>query len=348
MKFRYFSFSKGKIMNTEIQHVNSRIPDEVFTALPLLDSHHLPNVDAQMLLEAFFAGRNAQTQRAYQQDIEDLRVFMGVPHPEAALERLIGFGSGRANTIALWYKSNMMDRGLKPATINRRLSALRSAVRLARILGMVDWSLEIPGLKTEAYRDTRGPGRGGFNDILKAARAQQSDKAKRDVAILYLFRYVGLRRREVANLDVQDVDFERSILWVQGKGRTQKHAMTIPRKTKLALRKWMEIRNDSNGALFYNFHHDSKIRKRITGAGLYHLVMDLGQRKGIKVTPHGLRHLAITDVLDIGVGIRDAQRFSRHADPNTLIMYDDNRTDIAGKVAQQLEDSDPGNDDLVA
>jgi integrase/recombinase XerC len=106
----------------------------------------------------------------------------------------------------------------------------------------------------------------------------------------------------------------------------------------------MEIRGDDSGALFFNFHHDPKVRQRISGAGLYHLIMDLGQRQGIRVTPHGLRHLAITDVLDIGVGIRDAQRFSRHKDPNTLLKYDDNRSDIAGKVAQQLEDLDEMND----
>ena len=38
------------------------------------------------------------------------------------------------------------------------------------------------------------------------------------------------------------------------------------------------------------------------------------------------------------MGLREAQRFSRHADPRTLIRYDDNRTDLAGALARTVSE----------
>ncbi|WP_175429998.1 hypothetical protein [Azospirillum argentinense] len=51
----------------------------------------------------------------------------------------------------------MQDRKLTPATINRRLSALRSLVQLANLLGMVAWKIEVENVVAELYRDTAGP-----------------------------------------------------------------------------------------------------------------------------------------------------------------------------------------------
>ena len=48
-----------------------------------------------------------------------------------------------------------------------------------------------------------------------------------------------------------------------------------------------------------------------------------------------LRHEAITRALDKTNGdVRTVQRFSRHADPRTLLLYDDHRLDQAGDVAR--------------
>ena len=59
--------------------------------------------------------------------------------------------------------------------------------------------------------------------------------------------------------------------------------------------------------------------------------MDLG----LKVWPHGLRHAAITEALDLtGGDVRKVQRFSRHRDLQTLTIYDDARIDMGGEVAK--------------
>ena len=53
--------------------------------------------------------------------------------------------------------------------------------------------------------------------------------------------------------------------------------------------------------------------------------------------PHGLRHLAITEALDLTNGnVRAVRHFSRHSSVETLLCYDDNRTDMAGKISRIL------------
>src|SRR5207249_3963181 len=106
----------------------------------------------QRLLAAFLAGRSPQTMRAYRQDLADFAAFAGVPTPAAAAEQLLARGGGAANEWALRYKADLLGRGLAAATVNRRLAALRSLVKLARTLGLVGWSLEVEGLRAEPYR----------------------------------------------------------------------------------------------------------------------------------------------------------------------------------------------------
>jgi len=77
--------------------------------------------------------------------------------------------------------------------------------------------------------------------------------------------------------------------------------------------------------------------QRITGRGLYHVISELGHDVGIKTRPHGLRHASITAALDANGGdVRAVQQHARHAKPETTIKYDDNRRDLAGKIATEL------------
>jgi len=128
----------------------------------------------------------------------------------------------------LAYRTNLTDRQLSPATVNRRLAALRSLVTLGRTLGLVPWTLEVPGLKTQAYRDTRGPGIKGVRRLLRATTARTDAKGVRDHAIVRLLFDLGLRRAEVVGLDVADVDLELATLAVRGERQSRQGAAFPP------------------------------------------------------------------------------------------------------------------------
>lgn len=294
----------------------------------------LSSLNQTHLVAAFLSGRNGTTLRAYRRDLEDFRTFVGAPTIDEAAKALLSHSHGEANALALAYKTSLMEKGLQPATINRRLASLRSLVKLARTLGIVSWYLEVENMRYEPYRDTRGPGREGFRALLDEAKKGRKNKALRDQAILRLLYDLGLRRGEVVALNLEDFDLAAGTLAIMGKGRTQKVNLTLPEQTKSALLEWLPGRGIAPGPLFTNLD-PAKKGCRLSATGIYFLVRKLGEKVGIKVRPHGLRHSAITEALEVtGGNIRAVARFSRHKNIQTLTVYDDNRLDIGGDVAR--------------
>lgn len=286
------------------------------------------------VVQAFLSGRNALTIRAYRQDLEAFTEFLGEPGVAHAARRLLVLGPGEANGMAFAYKTHMVERGLQAATINRRLSALRAMVRLARVLGMVTWALEVQNVRAESYRDLRGPGAPALRRVLATLKQSQNPKAKRDQAIIRLLHDLGLRRGEVVSLDVEHLNMATAVVAVLGKGRTQRVLLTMPTRTLAAVTEWLEHRGADPGPLFTNFDRAGKGR-RLSGTSVYRLTKGLGLGR-----PHGVRHLAITSALDLMNGdVRKVQRFSRHKDMRVLGTYDDNRADLAGEVARTVADS---------
>ncbi len=283
------------------------------------------------LLSAFLSGRSERTNSAYRQDLEDFRAFVKADTLEEAACVLLLHGHGEANGLALAYKANLMGRDLQAATINRRLAALRSLVKLARTLGKVAWCLNVDNVKAYPYRDTRGPGRAPVRLVLVKLEKRLDRKAKRDRALIRLLSDLALRVGEVISLDLEHIDLEAGTISVLGKGRTARETYTLPEDTRAALRDWLEARGLEPGPLFINMDRASK-RGRLTATSVWRITRKYGLGH-----PHGLRHTAITQALDItGGDIRAVQRFSRHKDPRTLILYDDNRTDLGGEVARRV------------
>ena len=281
------------------------------------------------LVEAFLSGRNALTIKAYRQDLADFTRFLNAGGIAEAARYVLSLAHGDANALVLGYKTRLVDRGLQAASINRRLSAVRALVRLARVLGVVTWALEIQNVRAESYRDLRGPGTVALRRVLAALKQREDPKAKRDRAIIRLLHDLGLRRGEVVSLDLEHVDLVVSTLSVLGKGRTQRVSLTLPPETNAALAVWLAFRGVDPGALFINFDRAGKGR-RLSGTSVYRLTKKLGLGR-----PHGVRHLSITTALDLMNGdVRKVQKFSRHKDLRVVGTYDDSRTDMAGEVAR--------------
>jgi integrase/recombinase XerC len=291
----------------------------------------------QPLLALFLSGRRPKTLEAYRGDLECFRAFVGAASVGEAIEDLLVQGHGGAHALALRYRAALLKSRLAPATVNRRLAALRSLVQLACKLGRVSWQLSVPGVEVNPYRDTRGPGKEGFHRLLAALEDQEEVKAHRDKAILRLLFDLALRREEVVRLDREDIDLRRGRVAVLGKKRTQKEWLSLPVPTRSAIEAWLAVRGEMPGSLFLRLDRGGPA-KRLTGRSVHRIVRALGEHVGLGIVrPHGLRHAAITEALELTRGdVRAVQRFSRHRDLRTLMIYDDNRQDLAGEVARRL------------
>jgi integrase/recombinase XerC len=321
----------------------TKIDEGFYAPVPVSPSTLDPSSAAARLLAAFLAGRKEETIKAYRADLEDFQAFVGASTLDQAAGLLMARGLGEANALALAYRTHLVERELAAITINRRLTALRSMIKLARTLGLIPRTLEIQGLKTEGYRDTRGPGRNGFRALLEVLNGRSDAKTVRDRAILRCLFDLGLRRKEVITLDLEDFDRQAGTLAVLGKGRTAKNTLTLPPQTRQSLETWIDARGLEPGPLFLTMNRANQgDGLRLTAAGLYGMVRELGRKAGLKVWPHGIRHSAITEALDATSGnIRAVQRFSRHKDVRVVERYDDNRQDLAGEVARKVAASVP-------
>jgi YD repeat-containing protein len=97
---------------------------------------------------------------------------------------------------------------------------------------------------------------------------------------------------------------------------------------------------------------------RMTGPYVWRLVRRLARRTHIaeaaRLSPHSLRHTAITELLDAGMPLRDVQDFAGHADPRTTRRYDRGRNSLDRHGAYTLaarfspvRDNAPGGSDAA-
>ena len=286
---------------------------------------------AQKLVSTFLNGKKPTTIKGYSRDFADFAEFIGNPDPNEAILVLVERGQGAANVAAHQYRANMLERGLKPATINRRLSALRSVLSMARTFALIDWRLDVPNVKGRTYRDTSGPGTEAFVKMLNAT------EDLRDRAILRLLFDVALRREEICSLELQHVlaRGEDVILEVAGKGKWERVHIALPKPTQDALTAWVDLRGLKEGPLFPNRDRTDKGKgKGLSGTSIYRIVRVAAERAGIKsiVSPHRLRHSAITRAAELLKGdLTKLQQYSRHSDIRTCAIYVDNHEDTAAK-----------------
>jgi integrase/recombinase XerC len=319
----------------------------------------LPAVDlyAKLLADA----RKPTTRYAREQDIADLARYLvlaghlRIPDPSQACAYFLDGGAPRANDLVTEYARSRGDkerldskRAAAAATINRRISTFRRLVKLGRRNEVITWGIDVDSLTgVECLRDTSGPGTGGWVRILDVATkaAAETSKGKRDLAIIRLLHDNGLRRAEVASLELSDIDTDKARVFIVGKGRAAKTPMKLNPPTLLALVDWIDARGREPGALFVRMDRPKGEVARLDGNGIYKVVGQLGERAKLRerVRPHGIRHEAVTRVLELTKGdIVAAQAFARHKNPQTTMRYNDNKEDKAGKMSDLLGKDSPG------
>lgn len=297
-----------------------------------------PVAMADMLIESFFAGRNERTLRAYRHDLDDFARFTAEVNITSAARKLLSLSSFEANVLAINYRADLIRRGLQPASINRRLAALRSLVKLGTALGVIKWELTLKNERTTPYRDTRGPNASTVKRLLSIVAKRTDAQGLRDFALLRLLYDLALRRHEVETLDLEHVSLSRLTIAVLRKGNRERAMLSLAPSTAAAIEKWIEVRGPDPGPLFLNFDRARKAEGgSLTGTSINRIVAGWGRRIGVHLTAHQLRHAAITAALDATQGnVRAVARFSGHKKIETVLIYDDNRLDLGGEISRAI------------
>jgi integrase/recombinase XerC len=303
----------------------------------------LTPLDQDILEELLRDRRSPNTRRTYAKGLKDFfLIMMGTePSPER-IAWFLSLNRFEAISLVLRYRAGLVEKGLRPATINVRLSAVKSLVNYARKIGKCDYSLEdVEGLRAETYRDTTGVSPDSFKQITAVVNTD-SLKGKRDLAIFRLLWDNALRRAEIYSLDLEDYQPGESRLLIKGKGKLTKEAITLSAKAIGLIDHWLVgIGNRSLDKPLFCTVDRATFGHRLSGNAIYNLVRKTAESAGISkiISPHRIRHSAITAALDATNGdTRKVQKLSRHKNLNTLMIYDDNRHQHQAEVTGILAD----------
>ena len=326
---KYFDNDAFRKMTDNVVLLNSRL-----SHLSLVP----PSTDWDRVLVDWLATkRSPHTQRCYRLDIENCLADLNLE-----LGKFLSLDRHGAFELVSRYKGDLIQKGLKSATINRRLAAIKSLVAYAYNCGHSEFMLEsVKGEKLSSYRDTTGVDSETFKRVLSGID-RGTLKGIRDYALMMLLWSNALRRSEVSKASIADFDPVAKTLRIFGKGRgNQSEIVSLGKATVTAIESWLTARgeHDPDKALFVSVNLGYK-DGRLSTQAIYNIVSDRCQAAGITkaMSPHRIRHSSITAALEATNGdVRRVQKLSRHSSLNTLLIYDDNRKNHQGEVTDILD-----------
>src|SRR5215210_2448449 len=272
-------------------------------------------VDTARAIERFLCspGLGESTRRSYRVDVEEFGRWLadrGLGVPDVDVRVLTDYAAelGRAR-----------PRKLAPATIARKLAAVRSFLRYT--LG----SANVPDVSLAPRLPRRLPDTPKTAEIEAALEAWEGDGplALRNRALVELVYSAGLRSAEAVGLDLGDLDFEREQLHIRGKGGKER---IVPRGEEAAqlLARYLhearpELAQGAENAVFLS----SRGRR-----------LDTSTLRRVFAHPHSLRHAFATHLLEGGADLRTIQDLLGHSSLSTTQLY----SHVDGKRLRRVYD----------
>ncbi len=165
------------------------------------------------------------------------------------------------------------------------------------------------------------------NELSRLLEAPDGDSVKslRDKAILELLFSTGLRVSELCSLK-RDIDLSYDSMPIRGKGEKIR-IVFISEDAKDAVKKYLSARKDMDDALFVKIekleNYKNHTNQALTIRSVERIVKFYAIKAGIssKVSPHTLRHVFATDLLQNGADLRSVQALLGHASISTTQIY---------------------------
>lgn len=225
------------------------------------------------------------TRRAYSQALDEFLIWF---HDEPGRE----FNKASVQK----YRTELENKGLAPSSINVRLSAIRRLALEAADNGLM------PPEKAAGIARAKGAKRSGRRlghwltaeqaEKLMAAPDLSTVRGMRDSAIIALLVGAGLRRSELAGLNVDHIQYREGrwlIIDLSGKqGRIR--SVPIPLWAHAAITCWMAAAGINEGALFRAVSsHGTVNRCRISPQAVFNIVKTYADQLAFTISPHDLR-----------------------------------------------------------
>lgn len=229
--------------------------------------------------------------------------------------------SSRDIEIFIQYLAQKKD---KRSTQSRKISTLRSFYRFLNKRNIIPVNpVELISLRGEHKKLPEFLYSDEMVKVLKSI-STTTPLGLRNMALLELFYATGMRVSEIANLKLEQIDFELNLILVHGKGNKDRY-VAFGEEAKTALnnylveaRKKLLLHKTDYGYVFLNSNGN-----RITSRGLEYIIKNIFLNAGISasVHPHMLRHTFATQMLNNGADLRTVQELLGHESISTTQIY---------------------------
>ena len=225
--------------------------------------------------------------------------------------------------------SSLFNSGLKSSSINRKISSIKHFYLFLSKKKIIKYSPadEIETPKQEKYL----PISMSEDEVERLLSSPNSNRIieRRDKAMIEILYATGMRISELVNLKLTDVDFNRSVLKVFGKG-SKERLVPYGEKAAEALDIYLRDRKRSDSKNVFLSNRGSQI----TRGAFWQRIKIYIKRENLKssISPHTLRHAFATHLLNNGADLRVVQLLLGHASLNTTQIY----TEVANERLKSI------------
>ena len=216
------------------------------------------------------------------------------------------------------YVSKLFGDGLKSSSVNRKISAIKSFYIFLQKKKIIMKSpiADIVMPKQEKYL----PVSMSEEEVERLLNSPDLNIQieRRDKAMIEVLYATGIRISELTNLKLTDLDINRSVLKVFGKG-SKERLVPFGEKAAESLNLYLTDRKDLKSKEIFLSNRGTKISR----SAFWQRIKIYTKRENLKISisPHTLRHAFATHLLNRGADLRSVQILLGHSDLSTTQIY---------------------------
>ncbi|GGD44057.1 tyrosine-type recombinase/integrase [Muriicola marianensis] len=284
-------------------------------------------IDAFISYLSYEKKYSPHTVKAYRKDLEEFSAFSGERQPGSGIE------DASYGEIREWIV-HLVEEGISNRSVNRKVTSLKSYYKFLLKVGDVSANplarhkalktpkkVEIPFSQSE------------MGELLNSIPFEDDFEGVRDRLIIELFYATGIRRSELINLELRDIDLSKRTLRVLGKRNKERIIPLLPSTVHL-IEEYLSLRENQlpssgNKAVFLT----SK-GKKMYETLVYRIINGYFSKVSSKVkkSPHILRHTFATHMLNQGADLNSVKELLGHSSLASTQVYTHNSISELKKV----------------